>query len=246
MHERLIAYYRPFPWSRIGEARTGRTSVEKALRTYCRDNVLAWQTLLVETDTSIRRSLEDRTVGKDVMQRLRTGCADGIIVCRPEHVFSSSADALSTLERWIDMGITFHCVWFCDERPLALHSGETLLDGGFVIRGLSELQRRVDAERAHQRVASRQISGTWRGRVPFGFHAAKGRLIEDPDRIDRIMDMKRAHRRGASYRRIAREQGISIATVHRLVKTDLRKLRRIGSQPDTPAPSSLSTTPDPS
>jgi DNA invertase Pin-like site-specific DNA recombinase len=214
--------------------RTGRTSVEKALRTFCKNNALAWQGLLVETDTTLRRSLEDRLVGKDVMQRLRTGLADGIVVYRPEHVFSSSADALSTLERWIDMGIGFHCVLFHADLPLMLYPGASLPDGEFVVRGLSELQRRVDAERAHQRVASRQISGAWRGRVPFGFHAADGKLVEDPDRLDRIIEMKRAHRRGASYRQIAQKQGISIATAHRLVKTDLRKLRRIGSLPDVP------------
>jgi len=232
MHDRFIAYYRPFPWSRIGGARTGRTSIEKALRTYCKDNGLAWHGLLVETDTNLRRSLEDRVVGKDVMQQLRTGLVDGIVVYRPEHVFSSSADALSTLDRWIDMEIAFHCVRFYEDAPLTVHQGRPFPGGGFVIRGLSELQRRVDAERAHQRVASRQISGTWQGRVPFGFHAANGRLVEDPDRLERIIDMKRAHRHGASYRRIARDHGISIATAHRLVKTDLRKLRRIGVRPE--------------
>ncbi len=233
MHNRFIAYYRPFPWSRIGGARTGRTSIEKALRRYCKDNALTWHGLLVETDTNLRRSLEDRAVGKDIMQQLRTGLVDGIVVYRPEHVFSSSADALSTLERWIDMKIAFHCVRFYEDAPLTMHQGQPFPDGESVIRGLSELQRRVDAERAHQRVATRQISGTWQGRVPFGFHVSDGRLVEDSDRLERIIEMKRAHRRGASYRRIARDHGISIATAHRLVKTDLRKLRRIGVQPET-------------
>lgn len=242
MGNRFIAYYRPFPWSRIGGVRTGRTSVEKALRTYCKDNALAWQALLVETDTNLRRSLEDRSIGKDVMQRLRTGVADGIVVHRPEHVFSSSADALSTLERWMDMGIGFHCVLFYGELPLTLRPGTSLPNGEFIIRGLSALQWRVDAERAHRRVANRQNSGTWQGRVPFGFHVIDGRLIEDADRLDRIIEMKRAHRRGASYRRIAQKQGISIATVHRLVKTDLRKLRRIGSPSDVATFSSSSTS----
>jgi len=44
--------------------------------------------------------------------------------------------------------------------------------------------------------------------------------------MKQISEMKRAHRRGKSYRQIAARFGISVATVHRLVKTDLRLLKR--------------------
>ncbi len=191
---------------------------------------------VVETDDRIRRPFEDRTVGSDVMARLRSGDADGILVSRPEHVFSSAEDAVASLDRWIDDGIEFHCVHHNGEDSLELVPSESE-DSNNIIRGLAEFQRRIDVERSHQRVMNRTETGTWRGRVPFGFTSVNGALVEEPDRIDRITHMKKAHQRGMSYRQIARMQGVSIATAHRLVKTDLRKLRRIGTSTDAPSPS---------
>jgi DNA invertase Pin-like site-specific DNA recombinase len=233
MLKRVIAYYRPFPWSRIGADRTGRTGVEKSVRNYCRERGLRMTAFLVETDERIRRPFEYRTVGSAVMTRLRSGEADGILVGRLEHVFSSVEDAVASLERWMDDAIEFHCIHHSEESTLSLVPSESM-DMGLVIRGLSELQRRIDVERSHQRVLNRQGTGAWRGRVPFGFVSVNGVLVEEPDRIDRIAHMKRAHQRGMSYRQIARMQGISVATAHRLVKTDLRKLRKIGTHTDAP------------
>ncbi len=184
---------------------------------------------LVETDSTLNRPFEERAVGRQVMELLRADRAEGIIVLRPEHIFSSSADAAASLERWINWDMAFYCVDFYGGSPLSLEPGEGS-DGSLVLHGLVDLQRRIDAEKSRQRVTNRAGGGSWRGRVPFGFQSVRGVLVEEPNRIERIQRMKRAHRRGQSYRQIAREQGISIATVHRLVRTDLRTLRRMGEQ----------------
>jgi len=225
---RVIGYYRPFPWSRIGCQRTGRTTVERTLRAFCREGGMHVVDCLLETDDRIGVGVEDRHIGRQVMTSLREGTAEGVVVARPEHIFSSASDALSSLERWLDEGIGFFCADFYENQPLVVHRGFRLAGADIFVRGLSDLQRRVDLEKTRRRVEARKARGSWTGRVPFGFRLCGGKLVEDPDRIPRIQEMKKAHRRGKSYREIARIHGVSIGTAHRLVRSDLRKLRRIG------------------
>ena len=224
---RVVGYYRPFPWARIGSDRTGRTGVERDLRAYCRLNDLSLVAFLVETDRRSKRSLEDREVGREVMQRLRGRLADEILVRRPEHIFTSAGDAVSSLERWLDEGIGFRCADFYDGAPLCLAPDVQLLNSEPLIRGLASLQRSIYYEQTRARLKSRKVRRAWPGRPPFGFRVQDGILVEEEDRIDRIQQMKAMHRRGKSYRKIALEFGISVGAAHGLVKTDLRKLRRI-------------------
>jgi len=232
---RVVGYYRPFPWTRIGNDRTGRTGVERDLRAYCRSNDLTLVGFLVESDSHTKRSLEDRQIGREVMQRLRGGVADEILVWRPEHIFTSAGGAVSSFERWLDEGIGFRCADFFDGSPLHLAPEAQLLNAEPLIHGLASLQRAIDYEQTRARLKSRKERRAWAGRPPFGFTLQDGILVEDEDRIDRIQRMKSLHRRGKSYRKIALEFGISIGTAHRLVKTDLRKLRRITQYSDAAA-----------
>ena len=230
MTRHVLAYYRPFPWRRIGSARTGRTTVEPALRLFSRQSGLRISQFLIETDSNLRHAFEERTTGQEVMRQLRTGESQGILVCRPEHVFSSAKEALYSLERWIEEGIDFHCAQFSGERGLSMGVGLLAPDGEMLLRGLAELERTTDMERTRQQMRRPLSRGGWKGRVPFGFHLMDGELVEQADRVARIVQMKHAHRRGKTYRQIAQSQEISVATAHRLIRTDLRKLRTLGNQ----------------
>jgi len=237
-NRQVVGYYRPFPWPRIGAPRTGRTAVERALRAYCRQAELEMVGFLVETDGRARRSMEDRTVGAEAMRWLRTGVASGLVVLRPEHVFSSASDALASLERWLDEGLAFHCADFHDGSALRVEGDLLGVSPQTLLRGLSGLQRRIDWEGTRERILQRRARSSWAGRVPFGFRWVEGVLVEEPGRLQAIQQMKRAHHRGKTYREIARAHGISIGTAHRLVRTDLRKLRieRSPARPRQPAP----------
>ncbi len=225
---RVAGYYRPFPWTRIGTDRTGRTRAERELRAHCRSDGLHLVSFFVEADSRTNRSLEDRTTGREVMQQLRSGFADAILVLRPEHIFNSAGNAANSLERWLDEGISFRCADFFDGSSLYLGLDGQLLDREQLIRGLAALQRSIDYEQTRARIQSRKTQRGRSGISPFGFSLHDGRLVEDSDRIERIQRMKSLHRHGRSYRKIALEFGISVGTAHRLVKTDLRKLRRMG------------------
>ena len=239
----VIGYYRPFPWNRIGTNRTGRTGVERELRSQCQSNGLRLVGFFVESDTRSNLSLEDRTVGREVMQRLRSGIADEVLVARPEHVFFSTGNAVASIERWLDEGIGFRCADFFNGSPLHVAPGAPLLESECLIHGLAVLQRSIDYEQTRARILSRKSKNTWTGRPPFGFTLQNRILVEDEDRIHRIQRMKSLYRRGKSYRQIALEFGISVGMAHRLVKTDLRKLRRIGKESDAPAANTNHGTP---
>ena len=157
---------------------------------------------------------------------------------RSAHIFSSAGNAVNSLERWLDEGIGFRCAEFYDGLPLHLRLEAQLLNGESLIHGLAALQRSIDYEQTRARMQSRETRRAWPGRPPFGFALQDGILVEDSDRIERIQRMKSLHRHGKSYRKIALEFGISVGSAHRLVKTDLRKLRRIGPKSDRPASSS--------
>lgn len=225
--KRVFAYYRPFPWDRIGRARTGRTVVERCIKAFAAVQDLRVQQMLVETDPNVRRTLEERVVGGELIRRLRTEEAHGMVVYRLEHAFSSGTEAVHSIERWMDEGLAFYCAQIHGDRGLALSSGYVGHDATALIRSLSELQRTTDLERARQQLLRPYAQERSRGRVPFGFQVVDGRLVEQPDRMERIVQMKRAHRQGKTYRHIAQTHAISVATAHRLVRTDLRKLRRL-------------------
>ena len=197
------------------------------LRTTCRSQGLKVSRFLVETDNRIERSFEDRTVGREAMAALQKGQPSGIVIFRMEHLFTSSKDALTSLERWAEQDLNFLCSRFLDDIPLVIGSAADPIDGIVLIKGLSAFQRRIDLDRTKQRVTNRKRSGKWTGRIPFGFYLVNGALIEEIDRIERIQRMKTAHRRGTTYREIASSHGISVGTAHQLVRTDLWKLRRL-------------------
>ena len=239
--KQVIGYFRPFPWHRIGAERTGYSKADKSIQSFTREQGLNVTRFFIETDDRTKRSLEDRLVGSQVLAELRATSARGIVVARLEHIFSSSAEALTSLERWMDEGISFHCVCFILDAPISLTPKGTRMSSRSLISGLADFQRRLDIDRTRQRIDSRKLRNAWTGRVPFGFQLVDGRLREDDNRIERIQQMKTARRKGRSYREIAVTQGISVGTAHRLVKTDLRRLRRIGN---APIPTSTGGQPD--
>jgi len=64
------------------------------------------------------------------------------------------------------------------------------------------------------------------GRIPYGFSSEDGRLVENRQEMKNIISMKRAHRRGQSLRTLERKHHLALSTIHKLVSTDLRTLKR--------------------
>ncbi len=200
--------------------------------------------VVYEEPAKASKLFEERPGGREALRLIREGRAQGILVWELDQAFSSVADAVATLERWAEEGVAFVCVAFARGGPLILHgeNGEqaALAD---VFSGLGRFHRRVVARKVRAQLETKRSRGEWLGRVPYGFTVVEGRLVEDPLQMKRIVEMKRAHRRGKSYREIAARFEVSVATAHRLVKTDLRLLKRGRVAPRRGTPPGLGPSP---
>ncbi len=180
-----------------------------------------------EQPTKTAKPFEERPGGREALRLIREAEAQGILVWNLGQAFSSVADAVATLERWIEEGVAFACVSFLNDRPLIIAGrDDDNMSISDIFSGLGQFHRIVAARKVRAQMETKRSRGDWLGRVPYGFIVVDGRLAEDPVQMKHIVDMKRAHRRGKSYREIASRFGISVATAHRLVNTDLRLLKR--------------------
>ncbi|MBS3764921.1 recombinase family protein [Candidatus Bipolaricaulota bacterium] len=92
---------------------------------------------------------------------------------------------------------------------------------------VAQWERETVAERTEDALDHKKQQGEWTGRVPFGFKVDEdGKLVEDPNEQDKIQKVKRAKRRGRSYREIADTYDISRGLAHKLINTNLRTLKK--------------------
>ena len=93
---------------------------------------------------------------------------------------------------------------------------------------VAQWERKVIGERTKVALDYKAERGEWRGRVPFGFRINEdAKLAEDADALKTIQAIKRSRRRsGTSIRDLAKRYGVSTGTIHKIISTDLRILRR--------------------
>lgn len=95
-----------------------------------------------------------------------------------------------------------------------------------LISSIAQWESDIISERTEDSLQHKRAKGEWAGRVPFGFKIGEdGKLTEDPEEQATIQKIKRAKRRGRSYREIADTYNISPALAHKLINTNLRTLR---------------------
>lgn len=215
----LVAY--------INTGRGGSSTAEDDLSAFCARRGFRLVETVYETPGKRPQPFDKRTGGQEALRCIHAGKAQGILVPELDHAFSSVGDAVTTIERWLEEDIAFVCATFCTGRSLVLRGRAARQTGiGAVFAGLGQFHRKMVARKVQAQLATRRLRGDWMGRVPYGFSIVNGRLVEDPVQMKRIVEMKRAHRRGKSYREIAARFGISVATAYQLVNTDLRLLKR--------------------
>lgn len=221
------------------------SSVADDLAAFCAGRGYRLVETVIEPPCKTARPFDERPGGQEALRLIRVGRAQGILVSELDQAFSSVSDAVSTLERWSEERVAFVCVNFARGGELILNGNNgakaDLVD---VFAGLGQFHRRMVARKVQAQLETKRLRGEWLGRVPYGFVVVEGRLAEDPVQMKRIVEMKRAHRRGKSYREIAARFGVSVATAHRLVNTDLRLLKRGRVAPRKGSPGALQPTTD--
>lgn len=95
-----------------------------------------------------------------------------------------------------------------------------------LISSIAQWEADIIGERTEDALSYKRSEGEWTGRVPFGFKVGKdGKLTEDSDEIETIKNIKRARRRGKTYREIAETYPVSRTLANKLCNTDLRELK---------------------
>lgn len=204
------------------------------LRRYCEARGFDLVRVVSEVESAYSVPFENRPGGKLALEAIAAGEADGIIVAKLDRAFRSTQDAIATVERWGKENVSFVCIDFLNGRPLEQVDDDPMARFTFTLfAGLAQFTRDTIAANTRRALSYKQSQGEWVGRVPFGFKVDEttGKLVEDPEAMQVVESIKRAHRRGQSVRAITarlKAQGIKVekSTVHRVATTDLRTLKR--------------------
>jgi len=191
---------------------------EEKIRAYC--TAKGWRLVRIYRDEGFSGKDLNRPGLQSLIQDLKNDGFEAVVVAKLDRLTRSVRDLGYLIDDLFD--------------GVALASVEESLDtttagGRFVLHilgAVAQWERETIAERTRNTLRFKRERGEWVGRVPYGFKIGPdGRLVEDPEEIKNIQQMKRLRRRGRSYREIAERFGLSVATVYYLVNTDLRKLR---------------------
>jgi len=205
------------------------------LKRYCEGCGFELVKNLSEVESAFKTPFEKRPQGEKAIEMIRNGEADGIITIGVDRAFRSLYDGLTSLKRLGEQNIRFICIDSFNGKPLENlpNSPEGQLEFHMKL-AFAQYQRDQIAKKTSKALKLKQAQGFRVGRPPYGFKVQDGRIVEDEDQIKNIIAMKRACRRGKKLRALGRDYGMSHSTISKLVKTDLRLLRKraLGKPPD--------------
>ena len=217
MSKRAVGYIRV---STSEQAQEGLSlaAQEERIRGYC--TAKGWRLIRVYRDEGASGKTLDRPGIQSLIRDLKADGVDVVVIVKLDRLTRSVRDLGRLIEDLFD------------GRSLA--SVEESLDsstanGRMVINLLgtvAQWEREINSERTSAVLRFKRERGEWVGRVPYGFRIEGGRLVEDPEAMTTIRAIKRAYRRGRSVRELARKYGLGKTTIHKIVTTDLRRLRK--------------------
>ena len=151
---------------------TSLTEQRKMIQAFCAMKDIELVETFTDAAVSGGKALRDRPEGSKMLQSLRDGEADTVIICKLDRGFRSASDCLATVEAWEKQGIAL----------VILNLGGQTIDtssaaGKFfitVMAGAAELEKNLIRERTASGRAARKKEGKSIGGVPFGFK-------KDPD-----------------------------------------------------------------
>ena len=123
---------------------------------------------------------------------------DAVIIVKLDRMFRSTVDALTTAQDF-------------DRRGVALHSISESLDtqsamGKFfftLTAALAEMERGLVGERTRAALARKKDKREVYGKVPYGFEAVDGMLIQNQEEQNILRRIRRLRADGMSYQKVA-------------------------------------------
>jgi DNA invertase Pin-like site-specific DNA recombinase len=203
------------------QAREGVSLVvqETRVRAFC--EAKGWELLRLYRDPGASGKSLNRPGIRSLISDLKGNGVDVVVIVKLDRLTRSIRD-LGTLIDDLFQGVDLASV---DESLDSSTAGGRMVIN--LLGSVAQWEREVIGERTKAALDHKATVGEWRGRVPFGFRINEaGKLVEDANAMGAIESMKRAHRRGKSVRRLADEYGVSKSTVHKVVTTDLRTIKK--------------------
>ena len=191
---------------------------EDKIKAYASLNGLA----LVEIiqDAGISGKTMDRPGISRVLKMVESGEAEAVIVYKLDRLSRKTLDNLTLIESFDRNGIAFHSIMEKIDTKSA--QGRFFLT---IISALAQVERDLIAERTIDALSHKKKKREWMGRIPFGYRVENCHLVEDPDAMKTIQKAKRMKAEGKSYRNISEALNLSLGYVHRVINTDLRKIK---------------------
>lgn len=173
------------------------------LRSYCEANGLTELASIREEGISGAKPLAHRSVGgRQLTQLVKNGSAKHIVAWKLDRLFRDAADALTHTRIWDRCGVSLH---------LLDMGGQSLNTSSAVGRlflsmtaSFAEFERNQTAERTSSALQYLKATRRVYGLVPYGFtRTASGDLVDTPNELNEIAQMRANRLAGWSYRRIA-------------------------------------------
>lgn len=207
---------------------------QRMIEQYGAQQDIAIDEFLIEKDTSLKKPVAQRTLGKGMLRRVVAG--DHIICPRSEWIFASAREGVQLILSLRKRGVSLHCVDIGEdivlegERKLVVSEGSASL----ILKVLSALAacesskhgERIRATKKVMKEAGRYTGGP----VPFGWCVdGDGYLVQDPEQQKVINEIQRLRADRWSYRDVAHKieakmaVKLSHAGIRKILANDLKK-----------------------
>lgn len=169
------------------------------------------------TDAGISAKNMNRPGIQKALGMLQDGTANALIIYKLDRFTRSTKDLLAMV----------YDVFIPNE--IALHSITETLDtntanGRFfltMLGGIASWERETISERTRDALRCKQRKGFWLGGTPFGFERTEaGCLIEKPEEIERLAEIKQLRSTGKTIREIAAQVSLSKSAIQKIISTN--------------------------
>lgn len=168
------------------------------------DKVRAWATLMdaelvdVVVDAGFSGAKIDRPGLTEALRRLKSGEADTLVVYAIDRLSRSTLDFLATVRGLAKDGIGFVSVR--ESLDSASPHGKFTMT---ILAAVAEMERDLIASRTTESMARCASERRVYGSTPFGFRREGDRLVEVPEELEAIREMRWCREKGLSLRSTA-------------------------------------------
>ena len=155
-----------------------------------------------------------------VLKMIEAREIEAIIVYKLDRLSRKTLDNLTLIESFDSNGIAFHSIMEKIDTKSA--QGRFFLT---ILSALQQMERDLIAERTRDALAHKKAKREWTGRIPFGYRVEDSHLVEDAEAMKTIQKAKRMKTDGKSIRDISEALNLSLGYVHKVINTDLRKIK---------------------